>query len=209
MLESLNEVIPQSGNEAAHLVDKCKESVSSLKKCRQPFEAFYKRQSQLIQELQTVPGFEISSLKRELSQVQQKFGYLGEGLTKKLNNLDSQLVIWKQVEQTHDEFLNWISDIKQGMLDALDNLSDSELAKLKLTKYRNELPQYDSIKGGIETKAKQLKELNKEKEIEALGQLSARIDKELEATDKVSNDLENALGNLSQSSRNIKEEIKV
>ena len=57
-------------------------------------------------ELQTVPGFDTSNLKRELSQVQQRFGFLGEGLTKKMGSLDSQLVIWKQIEQSRDDILS-------------------------------------------------------------------------------------------------------
>ena len=99
-LDSLTELCPKSSYESAHLVDKCKETVSALKKTRQSFEAFYKRQTQLISELQTVPGFDTSSLKRDLSQVQQKIGYLEEGLTKKMGNLEPQLVIWKQIEQS-------------------------------------------------------------------------------------------------------------
>ena len=155
-----------------------------MKKCRQPFEAYYKRQSHLVQELQTVPGFTTSTLKRELSQVQQKFGFLGEGLTKKMGNLDSQLVIWRQVEQTRDDFLAWVSSAKQRMMEAFDTLSDTELAKMRLEQYKTELPQYNSFKSGISTKITQLKELNNEKDIESLVELLALIDKELEDTIK-------------------------
>ena len=65
ILDSLNEAISQSSVETAELLDKCKEAVSILKKIRQPFEAFYKRQTQLISELNTVPGFDTSFLKKE------------------------------------------------------------------------------------------------------------------------------------------------
>ena len=118
-LDSLNELVTQSSVEAAEQVDKCKESVSVLKKTRQPFEAFYKRRTQLISELQTVPGFDTSNLKRELSQVQQKFGFLGEGLTKKMGNLDSQLVIWKQIEQSRDDILSWSADTQKILKEPL------------------------------------------------------------------------------------------
>ena len=117
-------------------MDKCKESVSALKKTRQPFEAYYKRQTQPISELQTVPGCDSAPLKRELSQVQQKIGFLGEGMTKKLGNLDSQLVIWRQIEQSRDDFVTWREDAKKNMQEAIDNLSDTEIAKIKLEKYR-------------------------------------------------------------------------
>merc|ERR1712013_370603 len=164
--ESKN-VVTTRLEEAAHLVDKCKESVSALKKTRQPFEAFYKRQTQLISELQTVPGFDTSSLKRDLSQVQQKFGFLGEGLTKKMGNLDSQLVVWKQIEQSRDDIMSWTADTQKNIQEAIDNLSDAEIAKVKLEKYKNEISPTMSNKSGIEQKIEQLIKLNSDRNIDA------------------------------------------
>ena len=208
ILESLNEVVPQNTTDAARHVDRCKESFSALKKTRQPFEAYYKRQTQLISELQTVPGFDTSPLKKELSQVQQKFGFLGEGLTKKLNNLDSQLVIWKQLEQQTDDIFGWLADAKSNMKDALANVTDSDIAKIRLEKFRSELNSNLSSKTSIETKIGQIKSLNQNKEIPSLNKLVATIDDEIKETKRLSSDLENALGNLGESSLLIKEEVK-
>ena len=208
ILESLNEVIPQSTGEAASHVDRCKESVSVLKKTRQPFEAYYKRQTQLISELHTVPGFDTSPLKRELSQVQQKFGFLGEGLTKKMNNLDSQLVIWRQVDQMSDDILCRLRDAQAGMKEALLNLSDSDIARVKLEKFKTDLESYMSAKAGIEGKIEQLKKLNNEKEISSLAKLSQTIEFELKTALDVSAKLEKALGNLGESSQMIRDEVK-
>merc|ERR1712013_975863 len=204
ILDSLNELCPQSSNEAAHLVDKCKESVSALKKTRQPFEAFYKRQTQLISELQTVPGFDTSSLKRDLSQVQQKFGFLGEGLTKKMGNLDSQLVVWKQIEQSRDDIMSWTADTQKNIQEAIDNLSDAEIAKVKLEKYKNEISPTMSNKSKIE----QLIKLNSDRNVDALTKLKTSLESEIEETERIANELEGALGNLGESSKLIKEEIK-
>ena len=57
-------------------------------------------------------------------------------MTKKLGNLDSQLVIWRQIEQSRDDFVTWLEDAKKNMQEAIDNLSDTEIAKIKLEKYR-------------------------------------------------------------------------
>ena len=48
-LDSINGTVPQSPKETAELVDKCKLGIDALKRVRQPFEAFYKKQTQLIQ----------------------------------------------------------------------------------------------------------------------------------------------------------------
>ena len=207
-LDSLNELVTQSSVEAAEQVDKCKESVSVLKKTRQPFEAFYKRQIQLISELQTVPGFDTSNLKRELGQVQQKFGFLGEGLTKKMGNLDSQLVIWKQIEQSRDDILSWSADTQKNLQEAIENLSDTEIANVKLQKYRNEVNPMMSNKGSIEQKIEQLLKVNSDKKIDTLSKIKSALDLKLEETERICNELKGALGNLGESSELIKEEIK-
>ena len=207
-LESFKNMVPQSANDTAKHVDRCKETFSALKKTRQPFEAYYKRQTQLISELQTVPGFDTAPLKRELSQVQQKFGFLGEGLTKKLNNLDSQLVIWKQLEQQSDDLHGWIADAKTNMNEALDNITDSDIAKVRLDKFKSELNNNLTLKTAIEAKIKQIKALNNEKEIDSLVTLLSDIDKDIKEAKKLSSSLEDALGNLGESSQMIKEEVK-
>ena len=60
-------------------------------------------------------------------------------MTKKLGNLDSQLVIWRQIEQSRDDFVTWLKDAKKNMQEAIDNLSDTEIAKIKLEKYRRSI----------------------------------------------------------------------
>ena len=208
VLAGLNEALPQGANEAAQQVDKCKESVSCLKKTRQPFEAFYKRQTQLISELQTVPSFNTSGLKRELSEVQQKFGVLGEGLTKKMSNLDSQLVIWRQVEHSRDDFNIWMTGSKKNMQEALENLSDTDLAKIKLEKFKSELTVSLTNKAGIEAKIDQLVKLNAEKPIESLEKLKETMKADVEEANIIAQDLESSLGSHSDASKLIKQEVK-
>ena len=208
ILEGLNETITKSSAESAQLLDKCKEAVSVLKKTRQPFEAFYKRQTQLISELNTVPGFDTSPIKKELSQVQQRFGFLGESLTKKMSNLDSVIVVWKQIEQSNDDILAWVKDTKSNLEEALSTLSDTELAKIRLEKYKNDLNQYNSLKTGLEQKGQQLKKLNADKDNGAVANLSAEIESQLLELAALAADLESALGNLGESATQIKEEMK-
>ena len=208
VLEALNEAVPQNVNEAAGQVDKCKSSFSALKKTRQPFEAYYKRQTQLISELQTVPGFDISALKKELSMVQQKFSFLGEGLTKKVNSLDSQMVIWKQMDQQSDDLLGWLADAKTNMAEALANVTDSEIAKIRLEKFKAELNANLATKTAIEAKVEQIKGFNENKEIVSLKDHIDMLDNEIKEVRRIASDLEAALGNLGESSLMIKEEVK-
>ena len=209
VLAALNESTPQGAADAAQQVDKCKEFVSCLKKTRQPFEAFYKRQTQLISELQTVPSFNTSGLKRELSEVQQKFGVLGEGLTKKMSNLDSQLVVWKQVEHSRDDFNSWMNGTKMSMQEAIENLADTELAKIKLDKYKSELTLNMTNKAGIEAKIDQLIKLNSNVSIRSLDTIKENMNRDIEEANAISEELEASLGSHNESSKKIKDDIKV
>ena len=82
---------PRDSKGVADLTDRTKKAIEIVKKCRYPFERYYKKQSQLIQELSTVPKFDVSPLKADLTDVQKKFTVLGNALTAKLNSLESQV----------------------------------------------------------------------------------------------------------------------
>ena len=84
---------PRDSKDVADLTDRTKKAIEVVKKCRYPFESYYKKQSQLIQELSTVPKFDVSPLKTDLTDVQKKFTVLGNALTAKLNSLESQVCI--------------------------------------------------------------------------------------------------------------------
>ena len=85
---------PRDSKGVADLTDRTKKAIEIVKKCRYPFESYYKKQSQLIQELSTVPKFDVSPLKTDLTDVQKKFTVLGNALTAKLNSLESQVRKW-------------------------------------------------------------------------------------------------------------------
>ncbi len=190
------------------LIDMCKKGLDSLKKLRHPFESYYKKLTQLIQELQTVPSFDVTPLKAELQEVQQRFTFLGVHLKARLSDLESQLVVWRQLQQSKDELLNWIADAKGGMQDALSNVSDAELARIKLSKYTNELPAYLNMKKGIDQKIEQLQKLNKDLPPSVFKDLSDAIEKELGEAEELSKELNSTLGDLGANTKSVRDAMK-
>ena len=87
-------------------------------------------------------------------------------------------------------------------------MSDTEIANVKLQKYRNEVNPMMSNKSSIEQKIEQLLKVNSDKKIDALSKIKYALDSKLEETERMCNELEGALGNLGESSKLIKEEIK-
>ena len=118
------------------------------------------------------------------------------------------MVIWKQLEQSKDDILLWAIEAQKNMQEAIDNLTDTEIAKIKLDKFRNELQPNMNNEVSLETKMDQLKNLNTDKEIISLKEWKTELEKELEYATNIANDLENALGNLGESSKKIREDIK-
>lgn len=207
--ESIGDTKPTDITTLAEMADKCKKAIDNLKKVRHPFEMYYKKQTQLIQELQTVPSFDVSPLKQELQEVQQKFSYLGTHLKGKMNAFDSQIVICRQVQQAADDIFSWLRDMRDQLTMALVNVADVESAKVILSKYNAETPHYENLKLGIENKVQQLTELISEGgTLHYLDNCLNAVNDEFSRTNDVSVELENALHSHSEKSQDVKDAIK-
>ena len=87
-------------------------------------------------------------------------------------------------------------------------MSDTEIANVRLQKYRNKVNPMMSNKGSIEQRIEQLLKVNSDNKIDTLSKIKSAQDSKLEETERMCNELEGALGNLGESSELIKEEIK-
>ncbi len=201
-------LVAGSASEAATLADKCRSGLDGVKRLRHPFEAYYKRQTQLVQELSTVPGFDVSPLKGELQSVQQKFSFLGVSLKGKMSEFERQLVLWRQLEQSKDEMLSWVNEAEAGMADALKNVSDAEVARVKLNKYKHELPAYANIKNGIDQKIDQLRNANPNEDVPELDDIEVHLDQRLQKAEETAKQLEKAIGHVGDSAKEVRDDIK-
>ncbi|CAB4070178.1 SYNE1 [Lepeophtheirus salmonis] len=200
----------QQGIDLKEQLDQCQDSynalnsIDKLKKARHPFEMFYKRQTQLIQELQTVPSFDVSSLKKEIQTVQQKFSFLGTNLKLKLNKFESQIVIWKQINANMEEFLSWNKDTQNSLNDGLINVSDVEAVRSKLDRFHHDFPLYSNqCNAGIFAKLNQIIEINEEK-TNIFGDEKDKCNKELHITEELAKKLEASLRDVDSSSKVLK-----
>lgn len=72
----------------------------------------------------------------------------------------SQQVIWKQINQTKDRILQWLSDMNIELLDCTTNFDDIEKIKNKLVKYSEEKELNLNLKENLVEKIKKLQKLN-------------------------------------------------
>ena len=105
--------------------------------------------------------------------------------------IDSTNDIANNIANNRDDFSTWREDAKKNMQEAIDNLSDTEIAKIKLEKYRRPI---------IKIKCRQGNWFYQK--------LQNKIEVDIEETNDIANELESALGKLGESSKIIKDEIK-
>lgn len=209
MFCSLTEASLHNPKMLTDAADKCRKAIDNLKKVRHPFEMYYKKQTQLIQELQTVPAFDAGPLKQELQDVQQKFSYLGTNLKAKMNSLEAQMVIFRQAEQSADEIFAWLRETTNQMTLSLANLSDIENSKTVYQKYLNELPHHVNLKNGMEAKVGQLTDVSGSPESGSyIDGLVGDVTDAMEETRQLSLELENILFSHNKKSSEVQDKIK-
>lgn len=120
----------------------------------------------------------------------------------------SQHVIWKQVNQTKDNILQWLTDVNIDLLDCTSNFDDIENIKNKLVKYSEEKEFNLDLKDNIVEKVKKLKSLNGNKPILTLDSLCKLLNDQFTGVECIASNLTGLLTDYSQQEEKIRIEIK-
>ena len=144
-LDAIEKAVPEArvcvnAKEVADVLAEVKQSVEKLRKIRPKFEKYFKCHKQLIHEMQTVPLFDTSRLKEELSLLQQKFTAICyeknrqmselNGLIGKTNKM-AEIVdpVWISFQETNSSFLNIGDNAVLKELNCIDSF-ESDLKNL-------------------------------------------------------------------------------
>lgn len=128
---------------------------------------------------------------------------------KKYNEIaHSQHVIWKQVNQTKDSILQWLSDVNIELLDCASNFDDIEKIKSKLVKYSEENELNLELKDNLIEKIKKLEKLNGQKSILTLNSLCELMDDQFSGVENIASNLVGRISAFSQQEEAIRAEIK-
>lgn len=120
----------------------------------------------------------------------------------------SQQIIWKQVNQTKDSILQWLSDVNIELLDCTSNFDDVEKIKNKLLKYSEEKELNLDLKNNLVEKIKKLQKLNGNKSIITLDSLCVLLNDQFTGVESIASNLVGLIGDYSQQEETIKAEIK-
>jgi nesprin-1 len=170
---------PDDLNEAVQLSDQCRKSVEQLRKNRAPLDSFVIKSGYLHDRLDHLPGFDSRLLREEVADMQQEWTEVQSALAGRIQTLDMQQVVLRQIANLKEEILNWTSDSREALDEALSQPTDLDLMELKLKKVKQELPTYQSTRDSIRVKIEQLSELCQGYCPTSINSLQDLVDKEI------------------------------
>lgn len=154
------------------------------------------------------PQLNVEKLKQECQNASEDWAKYHAGIEENAENAHSQQVVWKQVNQTKDSILQWLSDINVELLDCTSNFDDVEKVKSKLVKYSEEKEHILELKANLVEKIKKLEQLNGNRPILTLDSLVALIDDQIAGIDGIASNLVGLVSGFSQQEEAIRTEIK-
>lgn len=206
--ESIQDQRPDDMPEVVSLSDTCRKVLDTVRKSRAGLESLTSKSTQLHNKLEHVKNFNTHALRQEMAQLQKDWNEVQASLNASLQNLDMQLIMWRQVTTLKDEILNWASDSRETLDGALSQSIDIELMEMKLSKVKQELPTYVSIQDNIRMKVNQLAQLNKGQRPNSVSGLEHLVQQEMEAVKNMCTRMEVTIKEFNKQEAELHRDIK-
>lgn len=200
--------VPNDITQATIVLDKYKREAETLKRGKQFLEKMEMKAQQIIKEASLMPSFKTESIESDLSKVRKEYQKVYSNVVEKTQISETQVVIWKQIDEAKYELTRWLSDTNEAFTSAIERLSDAEAGQARLAKYYEELPAYQVIRKGITNKTEQLVKLNNSANIPTLTSLNQLLDDEFKVVKESADKLESLTSTLSDKEKSIRQELK-
>lgn len=178
--DDLQDRQPDDLDEAVKLSEQCKKSNEKLRKCRAPLDSLVNKSGHLHDRLDRLRGFDTKALRQELAELQREWTQVQSSLVGRIQTLDMQQVVLRQLATLKEEILNWTSDSREALDETLSHPTDLDLMELKLKKVKQELPTYQGIRESIRNKTVQLIELSHGRCPSSINCLQQLVDQEID-----------------------------
>ncbi|XP_043492348.1 nesprin-1 [Polistes fuscatus] len=200
--------IPDDITQATVALDKYKRSLEIVKKGKQFLDKMESKAQQITKDASLLPNFKSDLVTSNLNENRKKYQETYNNIIDKLQLYETQLIIWKQIEEAKYELTRWLSDTNEALTSARECLLDSESGQMRLIRYREELPAHLQFKQGIDSKIEQLKKLNKNTHLPTLDALRKLLDEQFEMVKEAADKLESLTITLNEKEKDIRKEIE-
>ncbi|XP_018338972.1 PREDICTED: nesprin-1 isoform X6 [Trachymyrmex septentrionalis] len=189
-------------------LEKHKRASEILKKGKIFLDKMDGKAQQLAKETSLMPNFKTSLIESDLSNIRKKYHEINVKVIDRTQAYETQVIIWKQIEEAKYELTKWLSDTNEALTAACDRLLDAENGQALLIKYREELPVYQQLRQGIATKSEQLVKLNDDASIPTLKSLNDLLDDQFNVVKQAANKLASFTSTFNEKEKGIKQELK-
>ncbi|CAG9785832.1 unnamed protein product [Diatraea saccharalis] len=198
---------PSDYIQTAQSLEKAKKSYEILKRSKGLLDQMDVIKQSVLKQASTLGGFDTSPLEEAFLQSQTHWEKVNDATIKRIQDLESQLIVWRQIDDTKNQVISWLSETGQNLSNACDNL-EIRFGQNHLTKYKEELPIYLSLKNSIKAKCEQITNLNKNIPLEQVSSIVSYLDSEFEALQGLAENLESAVSSLESKENKLKDNIK-
>lgn len=179
-----------------------------LKKNKQLLDDMAINAQHLIKEASLMPNFKASLIESDLSQIQKKYQETYTLLINQTQAYETQVIIWKQIEEAKHEVTKWLGDTNEALIIACKHSFDTENGQTILSRYRQELPTYQKLRQSVATKTQQLVKLNDDRDISTLKFLNDLLDDQFRLIEEAADKLVSLISTFSDKEKDIKHELK-
>lgn len=198
---------PSSYIQANQALEKCKKAADMLKRSKTTLDQMELIKQSILKQAAPLGGFDSSPVENEYLDSQTRWEKVHDAAIKRIQDLESQAIIWKQIDDNKDSLLTWISDTVQGLSAASENL-EVQFGQSTLNKYKEELPLYTNMKNNIQSKIEQLTNMNKGVPIPQLVSLNTLLEEQFAVLKEMSDNLASAASTLESQEKDIRHDIK-
>lgn len=189
-------------------LEKHKKALEMLKKGRHFLDKMDSKAQQLTKEASLMPRFNSDLIENDLTDVRQRYQDTFNNISEKLQTYETQVIIWKQIEESKSELIKWLNNTNDALTTAFERLMDAENCQARLIRYREELPGYQQLYQNIVTKIEQLVKSNNDTDIPTLSSLHKLLDDQFKVVKSSADKLESLTCTLNERERALRQELK-
>ncbi|XP_076280585.1 muscle-specific protein 300 kDa [Lasioglossum baleicum] len=199
---------PYDITQANITLDKHKKALEVLKKGKQFLDKMDAKTQQLMKEASLMPRFNTELIESDLNEVRQRYQETYNDISEKLQTHETQVIIWKQIEESKAELTKWLTNTNDALTSASDRQLDTDNCQARLLRYREELPGYQQLYQNVVAKIQQLIKLNNDADIPTLNSLRKLLDDQFQVVKSSADKLESLTSTMNERERTIRQEMK-
>lgn len=161
----------------------------------------------VIKKCENLPALQ-SEIRNGIQEMNRSWSSIYESILNMVQKTESQVTIWKDIDNTKNDLLKWLSEQNIAFTTAIEKPNELEAAKMQLEKYREELPLYSRLKQSLSIKCEQLRKLSNE-DISPLQVLQQVINDQFENVEMNAKKLSELTSNFGTAKKNIQDKLKL